>query len=188
MTGSVSRLVCGLVLLGTVTCAAAERIDPRLLTQAASGERLHVLIVLTRQPQRDIVLQAEKSWQVERNAARTRAAAAVGTPFPLEQDVNAARADLDRIDFTIRRDAIETIRRAIQPQQDRVVALLRSYGATNTLPYTVVNAMSTEVPPAILPALEADSDIATVSPVTKLHPQLSMSVPAIQAPAFWAAY
>ncbi|MGA3027401.1 MAG: S8 family serine peptidase, partial [Bryobacteraceae bacterium] len=171
-----------------VVCSGADRIDPNLQTLAAAGNRLQVLIVLSQQPQRDIVRQVEESWQAQKSAARMRFEDAAGAPFSLAQDVNDARAELNRINLEIRREAMEEIQRTIQPQQDRLVLLLRSYGATAIRPYTVINAMAAEVPPAILPALEADSEVAGVSPVVKLHPQLDVSVPAILAPTFWSAY
>ncbi|MGA2186105.1 MAG: S8 family serine peptidase, partial [Bryobacteraceae bacterium] len=171
-----------------MVCTAAERIDPNLRTLAASGDRLHVLIVLSQQPQRDIVRRVEEGARTQQSAARLRFQEAVSAPFSLAQEVNDARAELDRINLEIRRGAIEEIQRTIQPQQDSVVLLLRSYGAANIHPFTVTNAITAEVPSAILPALEADSNVAGVFPAIKLYPQLNISVPAIQAPAFWSAH
>jgi hypothetical protein len=171
-----------------MVCSAADRIDPNLRTLAATKDRLQVLIVLSQQPQRDVVLRVEEGARMERSAARMRLEEAIGAPFSFDQDVNAARAELNRIDLEIRHEAMEEIRRIIQPQQDSVILLLRSYGATNIRPYRVTNAISAEVPSAILTALEADSNIAGVFPVAKLHPQLKFSVPAILAPTFWSAY
>jgi hypothetical protein len=188
MTSGVFPLVLGFTLPAVIQCTAADRIDPVLKRLATTGQPLRVLIVLTKQPQRDIVRQTEETWQAEKDAAWKRIQVATGSPFSLEQDVTDARAELDWINLAIRRSAMEKIHQAIQPQQDSVLLLLRSYGATNIRPYSVTNAMSAQVPPRILSALEADSDIAGVFPVARLHPQLSVSVPAILAPTFWSAY
>jgi subtilisin family serine protease len=184
-----SRLTFGLALLiSMAVCSAADRIDPKLRALAATRDRLPVLIVLSEQPQRDIVSRMEEDARIAKNAARMRFEEAVSAPFSLPQDVSDAQAELDRITLEIRHGAIEEIQRTIQPQQDSLVLLLRSYGATNIRTYTVTNALSAEVPSAILPALEADADVAGVFAVSRLHPQLSISVPAIQAPAFWSAH
>ncbi len=112
----------------------------------------------------------------------------ISAPFSLAQDVNGARAELERIDLAIRHEAIAEIQRAIQPQQDSLILLLESYGAASIRPFTVTNVIAAEVPPAILSALEADPNVAGVFPVTKLQPQLKFSVPNILAPTFWSAY
>ena len=186
MKNRIPRLMSQFLFFAAMTYAGTDRIDSRLYTFVPSGERLRVLIVLTQQPQRETVGRAEAIWRAEANAARARVEAATKAPFPFY--VDDARAELDRINLEIRQTAMQEIRRTIQPQQDRVALILRSYGATNIHAYTVINAISAQLPPEILPILNQDSDIATVSPLIRLRQQLSISVPAIQAPAFWSAY
>lgn len=151
MAGCVSRLISGIVLLMLpVACTAADRIDPSLRTLAATGVRLHVLIVLSQQPQRDIVRGVQEAAASERSAARARLQEAIRGPFSLPQDADEARAELDRINLEIRHEAFAEIRQAIQPQQDGVVLLLESYAAANIRRYTAINAISADAPPSIL--------------------------------------
>ena len=188
MTNSVLKRIFWLALCNLVACSAADRIDPGLRTLALTTPRLHVLIFLTQQPQHEIVRQTEESMRVEKEAARQRVKQLLSEPFSLDQDVKSAREDLDRITVETRRTAFAEIQRTIQPQQDRVTLLLRSWGADNVHGYTVTNAIRAVVPSEMLPALEADADIAHVSPVMKLYPQLKYSVPDIFAPTFWSAF
>jgi serine protease AprX len=180
---TVGALVCS-----SAVCAFAQRIDPKLYTLASTQERLRVLIVLTRQPQRDMVRQVEEYGQERKSAARIRLAELMRAPFSLAREVDDARAELDRINLDIRRRAIEETRLTIQPQQDSLAALLRLRGATNVHPYAIINAIAAEVPSALLPELAANPDVATVAPFMKLYPQLNVSVPAILAPPFWSAF
>ena len=70
--------------------------------------------------------------------------------------------------------------------QQSLLSTLVAGGATHTGAYTAINMVTAEVPASMLPALEQDPSIARVFPVGKRYASdLSLSVPATGAPAFW---
>jgi hypothetical protein len=158
-----------------------------LYIRAATEQRLHVVILLSYQPQGDIVRRTEESWEAEKRAASDRLHEMLSTPFSTDQDVRAASAELDRIVVGVRGQAMREIRSAIQRQQQDVTLLLRSRGATSIRSLAVVSAITAEVPSSVLSALDADPEIAEVFPAARFHRDLYVSVPAILAPTFWSA-
>jgi serine protease AprX len=171
--------------------AAQERIDPSLRSLASSEGRRRVVLILSRQPHRDIVRHAEESRLAQKQADQQRlisaeSGAAEHDLLALPWDADNARADLQRVVMETRSAAMEQIRRIIQPQQSRVMQLLRSGGAGNIRAYTVVNAITAEIPLSMLAALGEDPDVAEVFPAQRFHPVLYVSVPAILAPTFWS--
>ena len=185
---SVLHTSASLLLVASTLCVAGERIDPELSTLAATQDRLHVLIVLSRKPARDIVRQAEAEHQEERDGALKRLNQAIRGPFPLGYPMKAARAELDQVILKIRREALARIRTDIQAQQNDLIVLLQSWGARNIRAHTIANTVTAELPSSILPTLNADPDIVAVFPTNHLHPLLNVSVPAMLAPAFWSAH
>ena len=147
-----------------------------------------MVIVLTQQPHREIVRQAEESRAAEKQADQQRLIRVEHDPLALRPDVDRARADLQRVVVETRSAAMAQIRQMVQPQQNRVTQMLRLRGADKIHAYGVVNAISAEIPLSMLSVLGEDPDVAEVFPAQRFHPVLYTSVPAILAPTFWSAH
>lgn len=79
-------------------------------------------------------------------------------------------------------------RERFSASQQNLITTLVASGATHTGVYTAINMVTAEVPVSMLPVLEQDPSVAQIFPVGKRHASdLSLSVPATGAPAFWNA-
>ena len=162
--------------------------DPQLRGMAGRPGTVRVFILLSQQPQQEIVRQAEEQRLAERNADRRSMSRALHDPVAMPWDARNAAADLQRVVVETRRAASERIRQAIGPQQERVTLLLRTLGAKSIRAHTAVNVITAEVPAAVLDKLAASADVQEVFPRMLLRPSLYVSVPAIRAPSLWSAY
>ncbi len=160
--------------IGQPSVGTATKIDHRLRERAASEAVIPVLVVLARQPQYEMMRQAEGTNALRRQIAESR---------PNGKSREAAEA----VVLETRREAFQAIERAIGPEQDALEARLKGLGASAVSRYLGINMLAAELPASALAALEADPAVAHVFAVEKDAPQLATSVPALGAPAFWNA-
>lgn len=79
-------------------------------------------------------------------------------------------------------------RERFRAEQQSLMSTLVASGATRTGAYEAINMVTAEVPVSMLPVLEQDPSVAQVFAVGKRYASdLSLSVPATGAPAFWNA-
>lgn len=155
LAGAVSLLCC------VVGIAQPSKISPELSAKAsavAGGERLPVFVLLAYQPQAAILAVTKM------DLARDRL-------MSLETRQARLRVALER---------------EIRPMQERLLASLVAGGATHPGAYTAINMITAEVPVAMLPVIAADPAVSQVFLAqTRQSLDLSLSVPAMGAPAFW---
>ncbi len=165
----------------------SAKIHPHALERAQSEPLVPVFIVLEHQPQREIVQQAEGTNALYRQAAEARYRQAAETMLPRADELRQARQAVDAVVLRTRQQAVRAIEQAIKPEQDELEGRLKELGATRISRYLGINMLSAEIPATAIPALASDPAIAEVFPVEQLRSQLATSVPALGAPAFWAA-
>jgi subtilisin family serine protease len=187
----VLRVLCATVtVLATVVAAPlslGQKIHPRVLERAQSEPLIPVFIVLTHQPQREIVQQAEGANALHRQASEARYRQAAEAMFPRADELRQARDAVDTVVLRTRQQALRATEQAIRPEQDELESRLKALGATSIFHYLGINMLAAEIPGTAIGALEADPVIAQVFPVEKQFAQLATSVPALGAPAFWNA-
>ena len=165
----------------------SPKVRPRVAEQVQSEPVIPVFIVLKHQPQREIVQQAEGTNALYRQAAEARYRQAAWETFPAADELRQAREAVDAAVLRTRQQAFRAIEQAIKPEQDVLESRLKGLGATRIFRYLGINMLAAEIPRTAIGALEADPVIAQVFPVEKQYAQLANSVPALGAPAFWAA-
>ncbi len=167
---------------GLTATGAAPKIDPRVRERAQSEAAVPVFIVLAHQPQREIYQRAESANALYRQVAESRVRQAAGAG-----ELRLAREAAEAVVLRTRQQAFQAIEQAVGPEQDALEGRLRGLGATHVSRYLGINMLAAEIPASAIAALEADPEVARVSAVSKLYPQLATSVPDLGAPAFWNA-
>src|ERR1035437_3046956 len=163
------------------------KISPELLEQAKTKTVLPVLILLTDQPQGEILERARgaSEWRLQSaEVAYSRVASQESAPA---WQVTEARDSLDAVVLETRQAAFREIESAIRFQQDSVAAHLSGLGARIVHRYTGINMLGVFLPSTALQLIAANPDVARIVLAGDLHPQLNISVPALGAPSFWNA-
>ncbi len=176
------RIAGHVAAIAVAAAAFGQKIDPQVRERAQSEAAVPVFIVLAHQPQREILQRAESANALYRQVAESRYRQAAGAA-----ELREAREAAESVVLRTRQQAFQAIEQAVGPEQDALEGRLRGLGATRISRYLGVNMLAAEIPAAAIAALEADPEIARVSAVEKLHPQLAASVPDLGAPAFWNA-
>ncbi len=177
-----SKRIALSALLALGLAAAAPKIDPRVRERARSEAAVPVFIVLAHQPQREILQRAESANALYRQVAESRYRQAAGA-----EELRQARETADAVVLRTRQQAFQAIEQAVGPEQDALESRLRGLGAARISRYLGINMLAAEIPASAIATLDADPEVARVSAVTKLYPQLATSVPYLGAPAFWNA-
>jgi subtilisin family serine protease len=165
----------------------SAKIHPRVLARAQSESVIPVLIVLTDQPQPEIVRQAESANALYRQIAESRYDQLAQQQFPDAAQLAQARAEEDAVILRTRQQAFQAIGRIIGPEQDALESRLTGLGATRIFRYEGINMLKADLPASAIAELESDPSIAEVFGVEKLEAQLATSVPALGATTFWTA-
>jgi len=163
------------------------KIDPLVAERAQSDALVPVFIVLKHQPQAEIYQQAESASALSQRIADSGVARLAGQPLASLEELGKAQAAADAVTLDTRRQAFQAIEQAVGPEQDALKSRLAGLGATRISAYKGVNIITAEIPASAIAALEADPSIAEVFPAEMQYAQLATSVPALGAPAFWAA-
>lgn len=161
-----------------------DTVDPRLRRAAAGGAPLAVAIVLSEQPQAEIYRRHAEAaaGELEESVNRLRSLLANGgTPA----EIAAVRANIERILLQVRRNAAAEISAAIAPSQAAAVARVQQAGGQIKRRFDALNLFTADLPPAALDQVAADPLVAEIRPADRHFLQLSVSVPALGAPAFW---
>jgi subtilisin family serine protease len=175
-------------LAAVLTAAStAPKIEPRVQERARSEGTVPVFIVLSHQPQREILQRAESANALYRQVAESRYRQAAERALGGATELRQAREAAEAVTVRTRQQAFQAIEQAVGPEQDVLESRLRGLGATHISRYLGINMLAAEIPASAIGALEAEPEIARVFAVEKLHPQLATSVPALGAPAFWNA-
>ncbi|MCC6536609.1 MAG: hypothetical protein IT162_03605, partial [Bryobacterales bacterium] len=142
------------------------------------------MIVLTEQPQREILDRHGRSADLAEVSQRYRALAGRGGQ---DAPLRALRDQWDSLELAVRRSAFAEIAPAIGPSQNAVESLLLQSGATVRRRYLAVNMIAAEVPAAALDRLAAHQLVAEMFALERHVPQLQSSVPSLGAVTFWNA-
>lgn len=176
-----------LTLVFTRNLLAESRINPRVWEEASRSERVHVLIVMAHQPQREAILRAGNLYEASLRSAVARVQTTRSAAGLVRMEETRAQRDLNAVEVEMTRFALDDTAGRIAPQQSRMEARLLGLGAEGIRKFTALNLISARVPAAALPALEADGEIVEVGLNRPASVSLKTSVPAAGAPLWWRA-
>jgi subtilisin family serine protease len=177
------------ILTAAITVAmgvTAAEIAPELRRQAARGERLEVLVVLREQPQAGIVERVEGRSRLRLELAEENYRRAASLPLAGGSIAALLRKELDDLIVEVRQEAFREIEARLRPSQEAVARLIADAGGGPVRRYSIANVVAATIPAAALSVLESDPAIAEILPIEALTAQLSTSVSALGAPAFWS--
>jgi serine protease AprX len=164
-----------------------SKIGPELLEQAKTKTVVPAFVVLTDQPQREVMERTRGVFERRvQNAEANYGLIAAQTAAP-EWLLTEAQDSLDAVILETRQAAFREIEPHIRFQQDRVAAHLAGVGATVIYRYTGVNMLGVLIPKTALQAIATNDEVARVALASDLRPHLNIAVPALGAPAFWTA-
>jgi len=166
--------------------SAADKIDPEMWRAAQVAGVIRVMIVLTEQPQRNIVARHEELARARVEAALNRyreMLARAGQTSTAE--VGTAWAELEEIQRQTRQAAAAEIASELAPSQKALDAVLAQVGAKVLRRYQAINVVAAEAPAWALGAIASHPLVAKMHLPSTLMPQLRFSVPELGAPSFW---
>lgn len=151
----------------------------------AQPQSVPVFIVLSQQPHPAALRRAAARHAVRMAMAESAREAVRQRLFLTGWEQLDAQRAIDDTVIAERHDARTGIAAAIDGEQRALVAWLQGNGSRRVGRYSFANLVTAEVPAALLDTLRAMPNVLGVSPAPRLRPQLSQSVPALGAPAFW---
>lgn len=162
-----------------------DKVSATVRRLAAGKDTVSVFVLGAYQPQEEIADQWQDVLGNNLEAEEKAHDRIVNQPFAVEGALDRARERRDTAIMGMRREIARQVQREIQPQQDRLSALLGRLGAKNVRSFHVVNMLSADVPVSALDAIAADEEVGRIVSLQRRQFHLDISTQAMHATDLW---
>lgn len=162
-----------------------DKVSATVRRLAAGKNTISVFVLGAYQPQEEVAEQWQAVLGNNLEAEEKAHDRIANQPFAVESALDRARERRDAAITGMRREIARQVQREIQPQQDRLSALLGRLGAKNIRSFHVVNMLSAEVPVSSLDAIAADEEVGRIVSLQRRQFHLDISTQAMHATDLW---
>lgn len=164
---------------------ADDKVSATVRRLAAGKDTVSVFVMGAYQPQEEIAGQWQDVLGNNLEAEEKAHDRIANQPFAVEAALDRARERRDGAITGMRREIARQVRREIQPQQDRLTALLARAGAKNIRSFHVVNMLSADVPVGALDTIASDEEVGRIVSLQRRQFHLDISTQAMHATELW---